>query len=131
MNRVDEHAFDAMTANRVYRKQLDFDYVLSELKRCRGTQFDPQMLDILLKLIEDGKIDVEALYNKTKSGNISESLSKDSEKESENADDDEEASKDLNGAKEEQKDLDGKGVIEKKKNETGKRKKNKKGGGRK
>ena len=59
-------AFDAMTANRVYRKQLDFDYVLNELKRCRGTQFDPKIADIMLHLIEAGKIDVESLYNKSK-----------------------------------------------------------------
>ena len=62
-------AFDAMTANRVYRKQLDFDYVVEELKRCRGTQFDPKIADIMLNLIEDGKIDVEALYNKSKNKN--------------------------------------------------------------
>lgn len=52
-------AFDAMTANRVYRKKLDFSYVLEELKRCRGTQFDPKMVDILLELIQEGKISVE------------------------------------------------------------------------
>ena len=57
-------AFDAMTANRVYRKQLDFDYVINELKNGKGTQFDPRMVDIMLKLIEDGSIDVDALYNK-------------------------------------------------------------------
>jgi energy-coupling factor transport system substrate-specific component len=55
-------AFDAMTANRVYRKKQSFDYVLSELKNGRGTQFDPQFVDILLKLIDEGKIDIEALY---------------------------------------------------------------------
>ena len=55
-------AFDAMTANRVYRKQMDFDYVLGELRRGRGTQFDPQMVDVLLKLIEDGKINLHELY---------------------------------------------------------------------
>ena len=54
-------AFDAMTANRVYRKQQDFDYVLDELKKNRGTQFDPQLLDIFLKLIDDKKIDLDAL----------------------------------------------------------------------
>ncbi len=57
-------AFDAMTANRVYRKQLDFDIVLNEILRCKGTQFDPDMTDILLKLIEEGSIDVDALYGK-------------------------------------------------------------------
>lgn len=56
-------AFDAMTANRVYRKQLDIDFVIQELKRCRGTQFDPKLVDVLLRLIENGTIDVESLYN--------------------------------------------------------------------
>ena len=55
-------AFDAMTANRVYRKKLDLDTVLSELKRCRGTQFDPKLVDVMLELIEDGTIDVEKIY---------------------------------------------------------------------
>ena len=59
-------AFDAMTANRVYRKKLDFDFVVSEIKRCRGTQFDPKIADILLSLIDKGKIDVEELYNESK-----------------------------------------------------------------
>lgn len=55
-------AFDAMTANRVYRKKLDINYVINELKRCRGTQFDPRIADIMLKLIENGTIDIEKLY---------------------------------------------------------------------
>jgi energy-coupling factor transport system substrate-specific component len=55
-------AFDAMTANRVYRKKLDFDYVLKELKNGRGTQFDSQLVDILLKLIDDRKINIEEIY---------------------------------------------------------------------
>ncbi|MBR6316028.1 MAG: HD domain-containing protein [Lachnospiraceae bacterium] len=54
-------AFDAMTANRVYRKHKSFDYVVSELKRCRGTQFDPKIADIMLSLIEDGVITEEML----------------------------------------------------------------------
>ena len=56
-------AFDAMTANRVYRKQLDFDYVLGELEKGRGTQFDPQFVDILLELIRNGKIDMNKIYH--------------------------------------------------------------------
>lgn len=58
-------AFDAMTANRVYRKKLDFDFVVSEIKRGRGTQFDPKLADIFLKLIDDGKIDVDMLYEES------------------------------------------------------------------
>lgn len=59
-------AFDAMTANRVYRKQLDIDFVIEELKRCSGTQFDPKLIEIMLSLIEDGTINPVALYEKSK-----------------------------------------------------------------
>ena len=55
-------AFDAMTANRVYRRQMDFGYVLGEIQKGKGAQFDPQMADILLQLIEEGQIDLKALY---------------------------------------------------------------------
>ena len=55
-------AFDAMTANRVYRQKQDFDYVLNELQKNKGTQFDPDLLEIFLKLIDDKKIDIDALY---------------------------------------------------------------------
>ncbi len=55
-------AFDAMTANRVYRSRLDFGYVLEELRKGKGTQFDPALVDILLGLIEDGTIDVGRIY---------------------------------------------------------------------
>ena len=59
-------AFDAMTANRVYRKQLDIDYVINELRRCSGTQFDPKLVKIMLSLIDEGIIDAESLYAKSK-----------------------------------------------------------------
>lgn len=59
-------AFDAMTANRVYRKQLDIDVVIAELKRCSGTQFDPKLVEIMLSLIDDGTINVECLYKQSK-----------------------------------------------------------------
>ena len=55
-------AFDAMTANRVYRKQLDLDFVLQEIKRCSGTQFDPNLVEILLRLIDNKTINVEQIY---------------------------------------------------------------------
>lgn len=55
-------AFDAMTANRVYRRKLEFSHVISELEKGRGTQFDPQMVDILLDLIREGAIHVQNVY---------------------------------------------------------------------
>ena len=59
-------AFDAMTANRIYRKQMDFSYVLGELEKGRGTQFDPTFVDLLLKLINDGTIDLNKIYHVSK-----------------------------------------------------------------
>ncbi len=55
-------AFDAMTSNRVYRNQTDTDYVMNEMKRGRGTQFDPDALDAFLRLVDKGVINLEALY---------------------------------------------------------------------
>ena len=57
-------AFDAMTANRVYRKKLDLDFVLGELERCKGTQFGPKMADIMIELVKSGKVDIESIYGK-------------------------------------------------------------------
>ncbi len=59
-------AFDAMTANRVYRGRLEISYVLNEMETCKGTQFDPELADILLKLVHEGKININKLYNEEK-----------------------------------------------------------------
>ena len=37
-------AFDAMTTHRPYRKALSVDYALTELERCAGSQFDPDVV---------------------------------------------------------------------------------------
>ncbi|GIN41499.1 hypothetical protein J19TS1_44480 [Heyndrickxia oleronia] len=43
-------AFDAMSSKRVYRDQLDSEYILDEIRKNKGKQFDSQMVDIFLKL---------------------------------------------------------------------------------
>ena len=55
-------AFDAMTSNRIYRNHMDTDYVLTEMERGRGTQFDPDALDAFLRLIDKKVINLEELY---------------------------------------------------------------------
>ncbi len=42
--------FDAMTTNRVYRKQLDLGRTYDELVRCSGTQFDPQVAEAFIAM---------------------------------------------------------------------------------
>ncbi len=41
-------AYDAMTEYRTYRKSLTKEAALEELIRCKGTQFDPNLVDIFL-----------------------------------------------------------------------------------
>ena len=60
-------AFDAMTSNRVYRNHMDNDYVMNEMKRGRGTQFDPEALDAFLRLVDKKVIDLEAIYKQKQS----------------------------------------------------------------
>ena len=50
-------AFDAMSSNRVYRKACDYDHIRSELETGRGTQFDPDMVDVFIKLWDSGELD--------------------------------------------------------------------------
>ena len=45
-------AYDAMTSKRSYRDPMPQDKVRAELIKGRGTQFDPQFADIMLRLID-------------------------------------------------------------------------------
>ncbi len=44
-------AFSAMVSDRPYRKAKKMDHVVEELKKCSGSQFDPEIVKIILELI--------------------------------------------------------------------------------
>ena len=44
--------FDAMTSSRTYRKALPLEVALTEIRRCGGTQFDPSLTDVFLRIGE-------------------------------------------------------------------------------
>ena len=44
--------FDAMTSRRSYRDAIDLQKVKDEIKRCEGTQFDPQIAEAFLDILE-------------------------------------------------------------------------------
>ena len=46
-------SFDAMTSKRTYRDSLPMEKVISEFQRCRGTQFDPELTDVFLDILEN------------------------------------------------------------------------------
>ncbi|HAI11268.1 MAG TPA: hypothetical protein DCM28_06150 [Phycisphaerales bacterium] len=43
-------AFDAMSTNRTYRRALKHEDVMAEIERCAGSQFDPDLAEVFLKL---------------------------------------------------------------------------------
>lgn len=49
-------AFDAMNTNRCYRLKFSEERIISELERCRGKQFDPDLVPYLISMIKDGTI---------------------------------------------------------------------------
>jgi len=46
-------AYDAMSCRRPYKAALTYPECLAELQRCRGTQFEPVMVDAFLKVLEE------------------------------------------------------------------------------
>ncbi|WP_317982875.1 sensor domain-containing diguanylate cyclase/phosphohydrolase [Romboutsia faecis] len=45
-------SYDAMVHERVYKKAMRKEDAIKELRRCSGTQFDPEIVDIFIKSIE-------------------------------------------------------------------------------
>lgn len=51
-------AYDAMSSDRAYRKALPNDVIRNEIVKGKGTQFDPDMTDVFLKLFDEGLMDL-------------------------------------------------------------------------
>ena len=49
--------FEAIVSPRVYSPGRTVEYALAELKRCKGTQFDPDIVDVFIGKIESGEIE--------------------------------------------------------------------------
>jgi HD-GYP domain-containing protein (c-di-GMP phosphodiesterase class II) len=50
-------AFDSMTSRSSYRAALSWDEALGQVEQGAGTQFDPDIARLLLRLVRDGQID--------------------------------------------------------------------------
>lgn len=50
-------AYDAMTNDRPYRKAMSREEAVDELRRCAGTQFDKQLVEVFAKMLENDKQD--------------------------------------------------------------------------
>lgn len=50
-------SFDAMVSKRVYRiVDTTLDYAIGEIRKGKGTQFDPDIADVFIRLVESGQL---------------------------------------------------------------------------
>jgi HD-GYP domain-containing protein (c-di-GMP phosphodiesterase class II) len=48
-------SFDAMTSDRAYRPRFTVSKALEEMEKCKGTQFDPDIVDAFMIAMRDNK----------------------------------------------------------------------------
>lgn len=58
--------FDAMTSKRTYRNSLPLDFVKEEIKKCSGTQFDPEIANIFLDILNNDYQEIAQIQEKYK-----------------------------------------------------------------
>ena len=58
--------FDAMTSKRAYRDPLPLEIVIAEFEKNKGTQFDPQIADVFLRILNNNYDEIEEIQNKGK-----------------------------------------------------------------
>ena len=51
-------SYDAMNTDRVYRKRLSKEKIISEIENGKGKQFDPEISEVVLKLIENDQLNI-------------------------------------------------------------------------
>ena len=52
-------AYDAMTNDRPYRKAMDKEAAVLELRRCAGTQFDPELIQVFIEIVTNNEMEVK------------------------------------------------------------------------
>ncbi|MBP3239743.1 MAG: HD domain-containing protein [Oribacterium sp.] len=52
-------SYDAMNSDRVYRNKLSKERIIEEIENGKGKQFDPEIADIMLRLIKNNKLDAD------------------------------------------------------------------------
>ncbi len=57
-------SFDAMNSRRSYRDSLPMDVIIGEFKRCKGTQFDPEITDAFLDILENHFDEIQEIQDK-------------------------------------------------------------------
>ena len=59
-------SFDAMTSCRSYREEMPIETVIDEIRKCSGTQFDPEISKAFLEILENDFPSIEQIMNRYK-----------------------------------------------------------------
>ena len=51
------NAYDVMLSNRIFRSRLNEDQIVGELQNGKGGKFDPKLVDVLVKMIREKRLD--------------------------------------------------------------------------
>jgi len=54
-------SFEAMTSDRPYRAGMPVEDAIAELRRCKGGQFEPEIVETLARLVDEGSLPVLCL----------------------------------------------------------------------
>lgn len=66
-------AYEAMSSDRSFRRKLSPEHIKKELIENRGTQFDPNIVDVFMKMLEEGyAIDEKMVEKELRAGNNAE-----------------------------------------------------------
>ena len=57
-------SFDAMTSKRTYRDSMPLDIVIEEIRKNKGSQFDPNIADTFLNILSNHYNEIEEIKNK-------------------------------------------------------------------
>ena len=55
-------SYDVMSSKRIYRNALPENVIIDEIRKGRGTQFDPHIADIFLKLLTEHRLNINKDY---------------------------------------------------------------------
>ena len=58
--------FDAMSSRRSYRDSLPVETVIAEIDRCKGSQFDPNISDVFLDILQNHYDEIKEIQEKYK-----------------------------------------------------------------
>lgn len=59
--------FDAMTSKRIYKDPITIENAINEFKKCKGTQFDPELTNAFLEILENNYDEIEKIQKNIKS----------------------------------------------------------------